>query len=152
MPDQFVMCARAVENGHFTDEPGPTLFLMVPEGKRPLPEHAVKKPDQWFKKLRLAATWGKDSRDNKLDRGDLLVFVHGYNNDQAIVMARHTQLKHDLIAAGYKGEIMSFDWPSSDKALNYLKDRHEAKITAWQIIHGLSARLCLSVAIYPLLQ
>lgn len=134
MPDQFVMCARAVEDGNFIAEPGPSLFLLVPEGKHPSPKHAVKKPEQWFTKLRIAATWGKDSRNDKLDRGDLLVFVHGYNNDQKIVMDRHAQLKRDLIAVGYKGEVLSFDWPSDDKTLNYLEDRHDAKITAMQLV------------------
>lgn len=134
MPDQFVMCARAVEDDVFIPEPGPSVFLLVPEGERPSPKHAVKKPDQWFKKLRIAATWGKDSRSGELDRGDLLVFVHGYNNDQKIVMDRHAQLKRDLSAAGFKGEILSFDWPSDDKVLNYLEDRHDAKKTAMQLV------------------
>ena len=134
MSDRFVMCARAVEDGCFTAEPGPSLFLLVPEGESPSPKHAVKKTDQWFKKLRKAATWGKDSRDRSLDRGDLLIFVHGYNNDQDIVMDRHAQLKTDLGAAGFKGEVLSFDWPSDDKALNYVEDRHDAKRTAMQLV------------------
>ncbi|RFC31284.1 MAG: Alpha/beta hydrolase of unknown function (DUF900) [Candidatus Nitrotoga sp. MKT] len=133
MADQFVMCARAEEDGVFIAEPGPSLFLLVPEGERPSPKHALKKP-QWLKKLRIAATWGKDARNDKLDRGDLLVFVHGYNNDQKIIMDRHTQLKRDLTSVGYKGEILSFDWPSDDKALNYLEDRHDAKKTAMQLV------------------
>lgn len=134
MPDQFVMCARAVENDTFIAEPGPTLFLLVPEGDRPSPKHAIKKPEKWFKKLRNASTWGKDARNGDLDRGDLLIFVHGYNNDQKIVMDRHIQLKRDLISVGYKGEILSFDWPSDDMALNYLEDRHDAKKTAMQLV------------------
>lgn len=134
MAEQFVMCARAVEDGDFIAEPGPSLFLLVPEGELPSPKHAVKNTDQWFKKLRKAATWGKDSRNNKLDRGDLLAFVHGYNNDQKIVMERHAQLRRDLRSVGFKGEIMSFDWPSADKALNYLEDRHDAKETAMQLV------------------
>lgn len=134
MTDQFVMCARAVEDGVFIAEPGPSLFLLVPEGERPSPKHAMKKTDQWFKKLRIAATWGKDSRNGELDRGDLLIFVHGYNNDQKIVMDRHAQLKRDLSSVGFKGEILSFDWPSDDKALNYMEDRHDAKKTAMQLV------------------
>ena len=134
MADQFVMCARAVEKANFISEPGPSLFLLVPEGELPSPKHAVKKADQWYKKLRKAATWDKDSRNRKLDRGDLLVFVHGYNNDQKIVMERHAQLKRDLSSVGFKGEILSFDWPSDNKALNYLEDRHDAKMTAMQLV------------------
>jgi len=134
MADQFVLCARAVENGVFIAEPGPSLFLLVPEGERPSPAHAVKDADVWFKKLRIAATWGKDSRNRELDRGDLLVYIHGFNNDQRIVMERHAQLRADLARAGFKGEVLSFDWPSDDKALNYLEDRHDAKQTAMQLV------------------
>jgi esterase/lipase superfamily enzyme len=138
--DQFVMCARAVKDGKFIAEPGSSLYLLVPEGELPSPAHAVKSSDLWFKKLRKAATWGKDQRDKKSDRGDLLIFVHGYNNPQKIVMARHAQLKQDLSATGFKGEILSFDWPSSDRALNYLEDRHDAKKTAMQLVSdGISA-------------
>lgn len=133
MAEQFVMCARAVKNRVFIAEPGPSRFLLVPEGELPAPAHEVKKPI-WFKKLRQAATWGRDARDEQLARGDLLVFVHGYNNDQKIVMARHAQLKKDLSAAGFRGEILSFDWPSDDKTLNYLEDRHDAKQTAMQLV------------------
>lgn len=134
MADQFVMCARAVKNGVFVAEPGPSLFLLVPEGERPSPKHAQKNVAQWFKKLRIASTWGKDARNGELDRGDLLIFVHGYNNDQKTVMDRHARLKRDLMSAGFKGEILSFDWPSEDKALNYLEDRHDAKKTAMQLV------------------
>ncbi len=133
MSYQFIMCARSVKNGVFTAEPGPSQFLRVPNGERPSPEHASD-PKQWFKDLRKAATWNKDSRNTILDRGDLLVFVHGYNNDQEIVMERHAQLKHNLSAVGFKGEILSFDWPSNNKAINYLEDRHDAKKTAMQLV------------------
>lgn len=134
MADQFVMCTRAVQDGRFIAEPGPTLFLLVPEGEHPSPKHASKKPDQWFKKLRIAATWGTDARNGEMNRGDLLVFVHGYNNDQENVMDRHVQLRNDLESVGFKGAILSFDWPSENMALNYLEDRHDAKTTAMQLV------------------
>ena len=49
-------------------------------------------------------------------------------------MKRHRQLKQDLQSVGYKGAVMSFDWPSADSPLNYLEDRHDAKITAMQLV------------------
>ena len=134
MTDRFVMCARAVKNGSFIAEPGQSRFLLVPEGELPSPKHAVKNPGLWLNKLRAAAIWGKDSRNSALDRGDLVIFVHGYNNDQKIVLDRHQQLKNDLTAQGFKGEVMSFDWPSANKAINYLEDRHDAKKTAMQLV------------------
>jgi hypothetical protein len=65
----FIMCARAVKDGQFVAEPGPTHYLVVPEGQSPLPEHALKKTDLWIKKLRKQAVWGQDSRTQG-ERGD----------------------------------------------------------------------------------
>ena len=133
MADNFVLCARSVDGTKFSNEPGPTMFLQVPTGQLPSPKHKAPKTDAWVKRLRKEATWGKDAR-TELDRGDILIFVHGYNNDQKTVMDRHRQLKVDLSAAGWKGAIVSFDWPSADMALNYLEDRHDAKQTALQLV------------------
>lgn len=133
MPERFVMCARAVRRGTFIAEPGPTRYLQVPEGQLPAPAHA-RPAGAWFKQLRSAATWGRDARDPARARGDLLVFVHGYNNDQAMVLARHDRLRADLAAAGFKGELLTFDWPSANMALNYVEDRHDAKRTALQLV------------------
>lgn len=138
MSDDFIMSARAVKGGKFISEPGKSLYLKVPgASKEPLPEHKIGVGD-WVKQLRESAVWRSSDADpdanRAKDRGDILVFIHGYNNDQAIVMQRHRQLKNDLAAIGYKGAVMSFDWPSADSALNYLEDRHDAKITALQLV------------------
>ena len=134
MSDDFVMCARAVKKNKFISEPGKSLYLLVPESAdQPIPEYKISASD-WVKKLRKASVWGDDTRGDRNKRGDILVFIHGYNNDQEIVLKRHRQLKKDLQEIGYKGEVMSFDWPSADSALNYLEDRHDAKITALQLV------------------
>lgn len=133
MKEKFFLCARAMRKNTFIPEPGPTRYLKVPEGKMPGPGHAVSK-GQWIKDLRKAAIWGKDSRDKHRDRGDLLVFVHGYNNDLEIINKRHEQLEKDLAGIGFKGKLMTFCWPSDDMALNYLEDRHDAKRSAMQLV------------------
>ena len=128
------MCARKVKGGKFIPEPGKSLYLQVPEGSPvPLLEHK-KNPGEWVKHLRQSSVWSPDSRAHEKDRGDILVFIHGYNNDPKIVMKRHRQLKKDLETVGYKGMVMSFDWPSADSALNYQEDRHDAKETALQLV------------------
>lgn len=138
MSDDFVMCARAVKGGEFISEPGRSVYLQVPNtSDAPLPEHKIN-PGEWVKKLRESAVWRfpeDDPDPNRAkERGDILVFVHGYNSDQKIVMKRHRRLKNDLAVLGYKGAVMSFDWPSADSALNYLEDRHDAKFTALQLV------------------
>lgn len=160
MADRFVMCARSVKNGEFTNEPGPTQYLVVPEGERPSPRHveataverakkqktqvspttqktqnALERASKWLKKLLKAAVWGKDSRNSRLERGDILVFVHGYKNSPEDVMSRHDGLSEDLKKAGFLGAVVSFDWPSAAMALNYVEDRHDAKATAMQLVN-----------------
>ncbi len=138
MSEDFVMCARALKHGRFISEPGKSQYLLVPaNANSPMPEHKVN-VGEWVKRLRQAAVWRPSDQDpdpnRGKDRGDILVFVHGYNNDQAIVLQRHRQLKKDLADAGFKGAVLSFDWPSADSALNYLEDRHDAKVTALQLV------------------
>jgi esterase/lipase superfamily enzyme len=67
-------------------------------------------------------------------RGDILFIVHGYNNSERDVMQRHRIMKSGLVALGFKGVIVSFDWPSDDEALAYLADRHRAKETALKLV------------------
>jgi len=138
MSEDFVMCARAVRHGRYIAEPGKSQYLQVPaDAVVPMPDHRVN-VGEWVKRLRHSAVWRPSDQDpdpnRAKDRGDILVFVHGYNNDQQIVMQRHRQLKSDLADAGFKGAVLSFDWPSADSALNYLEDRHDAKETALQLV------------------
>lgn len=133
--DRFVMCTRAVQGKKFIAEPGPTRYLMVPEGTLPAPAHEVERADVWMKRLRKASVWGQDSRVPERARGDILIFIHGYNNDQKTVMQRHDRIAADLSAAGFKGVVLSFDWPSEAIAINYMEDRHDAKLTAMQLVN-----------------
>lgn len=126
----YVMSVRAIENGEFVADVGPTNFLVVPSGQDPSPTNAVPKSD-WFKAVRADAIWTNDAGNT---RGDILFIAHGYNMSAAIVMQRHRQLRNDLVKAGYKGVVVSFDWPSDDKTLAYLSDRHNAKLTAFKLV------------------
>ncbi len=132
--DRFVICTRAISGKKFIAEPGTTRYLQVPGGEQPRPDHEVPRRDVWVKRLRKTSVWEKDSRVPTRDRGDILIFVHGYNNNQEIVMQRHDRLAKDLAAVGYKGSVVSFDWPSEAMAINYLEDRHDAKLTAMQLV------------------
>ncbi|MBI3447358.1 MAG: alpha/beta hydrolase [Acidobacteria bacterium] len=128
-PGDFVLCVRDVEGGKFGSEPGPSTFLVVPPGKNPSPRHAIGK-DDWAGRVQRQAKPPAAAGAN----GDILVFIHGYNNDQAIVMQRHRRLRADLEGLGFAGAIVSFDWPSAASALNYLEDRSDAKATALELV------------------
>ncbi|KFN42823.1 alpha/beta fold hydrolase [Arenimonas oryziterrae] len=129
----YVLTTRRKRNGQYGDEPGPSSFLFVPPSKIPEPAHEAPSPDAWAREVRKAATWGVDARTGH-PRGDVLVFVHGYNNSPDTIINRHRRLDTDLKAAGFKGVIVSYDWPSASSAFNYLEDRHDAKSTAMRLV------------------
>ena len=128
--DDYVLSVRAVRNGAFVAEVGPSKFLVVPPGQSLAPSQAITQA-AWYKAVRAAAVWQNERGEA---RGDLLFIVHGYNLSVAEVIQRHRRLKEDLIALGFKGVIASFDWPSDDKALAYLPDRHRAKDAAFRLV------------------
>lgn len=130
----FIICVRSIEKGKFSNEPGKTYFLEVPQGSKHItPEkHILKKKADWFNSVLANAVTGTD--DDGQEVGDILVFIHGYNNSQETVLKRHREIKKSMVAYGYKGEVVSFDWPSADNALNYLEDRCDAKATALRLV------------------
>lgn len=126
----FVMSVRAVRANAFVAGVGTTKYLAIPDEQLPNPGQAID-GDAWFKAVRKAAVWTND--DNQA-RGDILFIVHGYNMSETEVMERHRRLRQDLEEIGFKGVVVSFDWPSDDKTLAYLPDRHRAKKTALQLV------------------
>jgi esterase/lipase superfamily enzyme len=64
---------------------------------------------------------------NTQTTGDIMVYVHGYNNSQETVLKRQRKLQRGLERNGFDGVLVSFDWPSANNVLNYLEDRHDAK-------------------------
>ncbi|HJU40628.1 MAG TPA: alpha/beta hydrolase [Tahibacter sp.] len=138
--DDFYVCTRAVKKNAFDDEPGATKFLRVPPvAAQALPGHAVAK-GKWLADLRKQAVWGVNARTGG-QRGDVLLYVHGYNNSLVNVLTRQRRLAQDLAAIGWKGCVVSFDWPSDDTAVAYLADRHDAKKTAMRLVTDLIGAL-----------
>ena len=143
-PSNLVLCVRNVvsDGGSkaFGAEPGPSRFLDVPDGETPHPDkHRVGRAAFRDEVLRRAGTGTAErktgpGRRETFTTGDVLVFVHGYNNRVQDVMRRHDFLQKRLRHAGYRGAIVSFDWPSDDATLNYLEDRRDAKLTALRLV------------------
>ena len=139
MASDYVICVRDVSEGNFIAEPGTTRYLELPEDTaantpvNPLsPAQATNRKD-WFQKVMAEALLGAKPND-PTEFGDVLVIIHGFNNDQKTVMQRHRQLKADLRSLGYQGAVVSFDWPSADQPLLYLDDRSKAKETALALV------------------
>lgn len=128
----FSICVRRIRNGRFDDEPviGPTRYLDVPDGAVPAPAHAIPRTE-WLR--RLLATFNPGPQGRGLF-GDLTLYVHGFNNSQATIAARHALLQDGLAAAGFSTTVVSFDWPSGTTPIGYLEDRHDAKQTAMRLV------------------
>lgn len=129
----FVMSVRKVVNEEFVAEVGPTSFLIVPDSaKTPSPvDSQLKSADEWYELVLKAAIWKNPDGET---RGDILFIVHGYNNSEIDVLERHRRIQNGLVSFGFKGVVVSFDWPSDNNALAYLPDRHRAKLTAMQLV------------------
>ena len=142
--NDFVVSARQVRRGIFKAEPGPSRMLLVPDDARaPLPSHGRTGAiwtNAWVQRLLNEAIWGTDERTGT-PRGDILVYVHGYNNSAEVVLARHRRLEADLKSIGWKGAMVSFDWPSDKRTIGYLEDRHDAKRSAMRLVTDLIALL-----------
>ena len=77
-----------------------------------------------------AATWRQQltTKARGLDKGGVLLFVHGYNNSFADAAQRAAQLAHDL---AFPGPTVLFSWPSGDTELGYFADEEKAR-TTWR--------------------
>jgi esterase/lipase superfamily enzyme len=128
--NDYLMSVRAVRSGQFVADVGPTKFLIVPSDQSPSPTNAISSA-AWYKAVRADSVW---TNSNGEARGDILFVIHGYNMSEDEVIQRHRRIRDDLIDLGFKGVVVSFDWPSDDKALAYLPDRHRAKDTAFKLV------------------
>lgn len=128
----YIFCARNVTQGRFGTNAGQTKFLEVPPAAAShKPDMAISRSD-WFRKVIDIARTGTDAMGRPV--GDVLIYIHGFNNALQSVVARHRMIRKGLEGLGYKGAVVSFDWPCADTALNYLEDRVDARLTALRLV------------------
>ena len=142
-PSNFVICVRDVQKSgdsvKFGTEPGETLYLEVPDDEIPHPVKHKKARNEWVQRVLKRATSGRHRETKKNPRsgyttGDILIFVHGYNNSLEAIMDRHNLLQSGLRKHKFKGVIVSYDWPCEESTLNYLEDREDAETTAQRLV------------------
>ena len=140
----YVISVRNIKNSKtgqssFGNEPGITRYLEVPDNEMPQADKHQIPQKEWLKLVLERAEVGKYPKDSQSPvseyaYGDILIFVHGYNNSIEDVMHRHNLLQKRLKEQGYKGAIVSFDWPSATRTLGYMEDRADAKATANKLV------------------
>jgi esterase/lipase superfamily enzyme len=130
----FIICARDLDKkGRFVSEPGETRYLRVPQGLRVYDAtFEVKHREKWRLAVRAAADGKED--DITGTTGDVLVFVHGYNNDMDAITWRTETLQATLREQGWRGLVIAFDWPSDNSTLNYIEDRSDASTVADRMV------------------
>ena len=129
MADTFVISCRNIRRGRFGAEPDRIRYLRVPKDADDiLPKHESSSKKRWRNGVITSANREIDPLSDSC--GDVLVFVHGYNNDTDVVLWRTRQLPADLNAVGWKGRVIAFDWSSDNSTLNYLEDRDDASSVA----------------------
>lgn len=66
--------------------------------------------------------------------GDVLFLVHGFNVSHEAARAFHLKCVVALAAAGWRGKLISFDWPSDGLVFAYLPDRNNARAAASALV------------------
>lgn len=134
----YIFTARSIKGNTFSNEPGDlgkTQYLRVPDDLSIQTAHIVPRAT-WISEIQQAAVSQPIVRPDIGGEmgGNTLIYIHGYNNSQEVMLARHRQLETDLKHCGWRGVVVSYDWPSASSSLTYLEDRDDAKITAFALV------------------
>jgi esterase/lipase superfamily enzyme len=144
MPYDYVISTRKIVNAAFTESPGPVRYLRVPTtADAALPAHATSSEGdiaRWIDEV-IGLADGDMNPNSISERGDILIFLHGYNNTPASILWRQRRLYEDLKAEGWRGIVIGFDWPCDKNTLNYLEDRGDAAAVAVELVRGCVKRL-----------
>jgi esterase/lipase superfamily enzyme len=133
MLNTFLVCTRDTgENGRYTADPGKTTYLKVGAKQQDYSPADAISASRW--KNAVIATADGDEDQITGSTGDILFFVHGYDNSIAEVLWRTRTLQKTLTAQGWRGLVIGFDWPSGNSALNYLEDRANAAAVAQRLV------------------
>jgi len=124
----FLICTRNIKGQgptkEFGDEPGPAGFLVVPDDATDYhPDDRERSDKTWLARL-------LEGRELE----EILVFIHGCNMDRDVTLERHKILKKGLQDRGWKGELVTFAWPSKKHTLLYWEDRFDALDVCHQLV------------------
>jgi pimeloyl-ACP methyl ester carboxylesterase len=90
---------------------------------------------RWLAEIILGFPQALPEPDKRLTRsGDVLFFVHGFNVSQASALQSQFDTADRLSKAGWKGRVISFDWPSDGLVFAYLPDRSNARAAASALV------------------
>jgi len=137
----YVISVRSVDGkGRFEPEPGDeTLFLKVPAQQAEYTPANKVSFERWRSEVNEIALRNQETPLGS--KGDLLIFVHGYNNKRSEILTRTRLLRETLGAEKWDGAVVAFDWPCDKSTLNYLEDRSDARDTALRLVRDCILKL-----------
>ncbi|MGV3550034.1 alpha/beta hydrolase [Rhizobium sp.] len=141
MAFDYIITARKLASGQFTAEPGPLKFIKVPRNAVIYDETHVIARTAWVEEV-VALADGDDNPLSISPLGDLLFYVHGYNNTIEAVLARQRTLSANMRAELWRGLVVSFDWPSNNQLLGYFEDRDDGAEVAHLLVET-----CLDIVV-----
>ncbi|WP_370229638.1 alpha/beta fold hydrolase [Cognatishimia sp.] len=129
----YFFSVRGRSGDHYSNALATPKYLKVPEGADGLHRDHEVGLKQWLSDVQEAACASPPAK------GNILIFVHGFNTDQWDMLERHRLIRKGLQKRGYVGTVVSFDWPSDGTALGYVSDRRDARRAADYLFkHGIT--------------
>jgi alpha/beta hydrolase family protein DUF900 len=123
----YMITLRSQDDG---DDPSPTARYLRLDGADSAP--AELDVGSW--QAQIIAQFPKSPTPPQTRTGDIIFFVHGFDVDFKSACATHFRLSASLIAAGFQGQFISFDWPSKGLTFAYLSDRNHARLAANSLV------------------
>lgn len=120
----YFLSVRGRQGDGYSNRMGGAKYLAVPETAGTYSKSHEIRVTQWVRDVQAAA--GATAQE----KGHIVVFVHGFNTDQWDMLERHRKIRKGLGAQGFKGVVISYDWPSDGSVLGYTSDRRDARRSA----------------------
>lgn len=116
----------------FADEPANPSYVISPKNSNTLDpkdrETGSNAEKRWARKV-LAAAKQPDGT------GDIVISIHGYNNDAEDAFKSHKTLTQNLAKHGLDNAVfVGYSWPSKGSFTNYLEDDSDARETAIHLV------------------
>ncbi len=128
---EYFFTARRRSGDKYTNEMGTIRYLSVPEDAPEIStDYEVGSSANWFKDVQRDSGHKPATDDSDAVEGNILFFVHGFNQKQHDMRQKHKQILAGLKANGFNGTLVSYDWPSDGTALGYASDRMDARMAA----------------------
>jgi len=129
----FFFSVRGRDGDGYSNRLGGVKYISVPAAADAAHKSHEISRTSWFADVQAAA--GAQG----IEKGHIVFFVHGFNTEQYEMLERHRKIRTGLEAQGFKGVVVSFDWPSDGSVLGYCADIRDARLSADKLFkHGIT--------------